>query len=83
VKSGRLAVCHAVKAALSESGITADQVAGIGFDANCSLVTLGHGGAPMPVGPSEQDARNITVWMDHRAVAQAERINASRHEVLK
>jgi len=35
------------------------------------------------VGPSEQAERDIIVWMDHRAVEQAERINAGGHEVLK
>ena len=77
------AVCHVVKAALSESAVSADQVAGIGFDATCSLVVLGPGGLPLPVGPSEQAERDIIVWMDHRAVAQAECINATGHEVLK
>ena len=56
--------------------------AGIGFDATCSLVVLGAGGVPLAVGPSDDPARNIIVWMDHRAVRQAERINATGHDVL-
>ena len=44
---------------------------------------LGEGGAPLPVGPSEDPERDIIVWMDHRAVEQAERINASGHAVLR
>src|SRR5882672_6017125 len=76
------AVCQAVKDALSQAAVSPDQVAGIGFDATCSLVVLGEGGQPLAVGPSGQAERNIMVWMDHRAVAQAERINATGHEVL-
>ena len=77
------AVCDSVKDALSQAEVSPDQVAGIGFDATCSLVVLGAGGQPLPVGPSEQAGRDIIVWMDHRAVEQAERINATGHEVLK
>ncbi|CAG4917730.1 FGGY-family carbohydrate kinase [Paraburkholderia gardini] len=77
------AVCDSVKDALSQAAVSPDQVAGIGFDATCSLVVLGAGGQPLPVGPSEQAERDIIVWMDHRAVEQAERINATGHEVLK
>jgi D-ribulokinase len=77
------AVCQSVKDALSQAAVSPDQVAGIGFDATCSLVVLGEGGRPLPVGPSDQAERDIIVWMDHRAVAQAERINATGHEVLK
>ncbi len=77
------AVCDSVKEALSQAAVSPDQVAGIGFDATCSLVVLGAGGQPLPVGPSEQAERDIIVWMDHRAVEQAERINATGHEVLK
>lgn len=76
------AVCHAVKRALSQAAVQPDQIAGIGFDATCSLVVLGAGGQPLPVGPSGQAERNVIVWMDHRAVAQAQRINATGHEVL-
>jgi D-ribulokinase len=77
------AVCDSVKDALSQAAVSPDQVAGIGFDATCSLVVLGEGGQPLAVGPSDQAGRDIIVWMDHRAVAQAERINATGHEVLK
>ncbi|KQP13621.1 FGGY-family carbohydrate kinase [Pseudorhodoferax sp. Leaf267] len=77
------AVCASVRQALAEGGVSPDQVAGIGFDATCSLVVLGPGGQPLPVGPSEDPARNIIVWMDHRAVAQADRINATGHDVLR
>ncbi|MFP3544024.1 FGGY-family carbohydrate kinase [Rhizobium sp. SIMBA_035] len=77
------AVCAAVREAVSISGIDAATVAGLGFDATCSLVVLGEGGRPLPVGPSEDPDRNIIVWMDHRAVPQAERINALGHNVLR
>ena len=77
------AVCQAVKAALSQAAVSPDQVAGIGFDATCSLVVLGAGGQPLPVGPSGRAERDIIVWMDHRAVTQAQRINATNHPVLK
>ncbi|WP_250523312.1 MULTISPECIES: FGGY-family carbohydrate kinase [unclassified Caballeronia] len=77
------AVCHAVKAALAQAAIAPESVAGISFDATCSLVVLGDGGKPLPVGPSEQAERDIVVWMDHRAIGQAERINATGHAVLK
>lgn len=77
------AVCEAVKGALSQAAVPPDRIAGIGFDATCSLVVLGPGGQSLPVGPSERAERDIIVWMDHRAVTQAQRINATDHEVLK
>ena len=77
------AVCVAVRSAVSSADILPDQVIGIGFDATCSLVVLGHDGKPLPVGPTGDPDRNIIVWMDHRAVAQADRINAIGHDVLR
>ena len=77
------AVCTSVRSALALSGVTPERIAGIGFDATCSLVVLGEGGRPLPVGPSDEPERNIIVWMDHRAVVQADRINATGHDVLK
>ncbi|WP_250456196.1 FGGY-family carbohydrate kinase [Caballeronia sp. ATUFL_M2_KS44] len=77
------AVCHAVKDAVTQADVPPERIVGIGFDATCSLVVLGDGGKPLPVGPSEEAERDIIVWMDHRAIEQAERINAAGHDVLK
>lgn len=77
------AVCRVVRAALAEAAVAPEQVAGIGFDATCSLVVLGEGGRPLPVGASGQAERDVIVWMDHRAVDQARRINDSGHPVLR
>jgi D-ribulokinase len=76
------AVCASVREAMAQAGLAPDDIAGIGFDATCSLVVLGPGGKPLPVGPHGDASRDIIVWMDHRAIDQAERINATRHPVL-
>ncbi len=75
-------VCEAVRAVMGKTGIDPSLVAGMGFDATCSLVMVGEGGRPLPVGRSGDPRRNIIVWMDHRATEQAERINATGHKVL-
>ena len=77
------AVCASVAGAMLEAGVAPDDIAGVGFDATCSLVVLGPGGAPLAVGPSEDPARDVIVWMDHRATDQAARINATGHDVLR
>lgn len=77
------AVCEAVREAVSAAGADPERVASIGFDATCSLVVLAEDGRSLPVGPSEDPERDIIVWMDHRAVDQAERINAKGHDVLR
>ncbi|VEB86052.1 carbohydrate kinase [Citrobacter koseri] len=74
--------CHCIREALRQSGAAPESVAGIGFDATCSLVVLDKNGAPLPVSAEGDAAQNIIVWMDHRATEQAERINASQHPVL-
>ncbi len=76
------AVCDCVRRAVAAAGLAAGDIAGIGFDATCSLVVLGPGGRPLPVGVHGDDSRNIIVWMDHRATGEARRINATRHPVL-
>jgi len=72
----------AVGGALAEAGAGADEVRGIGFDATCSLVALDGKDRPVTVSPTGQDEQNVVVWMDHRAIEQAERINAGGHRVL-
>ncbi len=76
------AVCASVREALTLSDLDPEQIVGIGFDATCSLVVLGLGGTQLPVGPHGDTDRDIIVWMDHRALEQAERINSTKHPVL-
>lgn len=76
-------ICEAVREAVSTAGVAPGAIVGLGFDATCSLVVLGDGGQSLAVGPSEDPQRDIILWMDHRAVDQAERINAMGHDVLR
>ena len=77
------AVGEAVRAALASGNLDAGRIRGVGFDATCSLVVLGEGDRPLSVSESGDAARNVIVWMDHRAVDQARRINETRHDVLR
>lgn len=77
------AVAHSVRAAVAEAGVDPHAVAGIGFDATCSLVVIGDDGRGLPVGDPDRPDIDIIVWMDHRATVQAERINATEHAVLR
>ncbi|EJE8691354.1 FGGY-family carbohydrate kinase [Vibrio vulnificus] len=75
-------VCLAVKDAVSQANIDPIQVKGIGFDATCSLVVLDKSGQPLTVSPTGRSEQNVVMWMDHRAIAQADRINKTQHPVL-
>ncbi len=74
---------RAVRLALKKARATPAQVAGIGFDATCSLVCLDAQDRPVTVSPTGRSAQNVIVWMDHRAIPQAERINRTKHAVLR
>lgn len=46
-------------------------------------VAIGEDESPVTVSLSGDARRNVIVWMDHRAVEQAERINALHSPVLQ
>jgi len=77
------ACCNVVRTAMADAKLQPEHIAGVGFDATCSLVLLDANDKPVTCSPSGKDEQNIVVWMDHRAIAQAGRINAQGHEVLK
>jgi D-ribulokinase len=77
------ACAAATRAALTESGVAAETVAGIGFDATCSLVAVDKSGGPVTVSPSGAAERNVIVWMDHRATAEARWISETGAGVLR
>ncbi|KAI5711389.1 hypothetical protein M8J75_000031 [Diaphorina citri] len=58
------------------------QIKGVGVDATCSLVALDTNHQPLTISPTGDDSRNVLLWMDHRAVSEADQINATKHSVL-
>ncbi|WP_029350149.1 FGGY-family carbohydrate kinase [Bosea sp. 117] len=77
------ACAQAVREAMKIAGLPASAIGGIGFDATCSLVLLDAGANPVSVSSSGDPARNVIVWMDHRATGQAQRINQTGDDVLR
>lgn len=77
------AVGVVVRQVVQEAGIPPEQVLGIGYDATCSLVVLDPQDNPISISPTGDPQWNIIMWMDHRAVAEAEEINAGDYEVLR
>lgn len=65
------------------SKVKKSEIHGIGFDATCSLVVLDKEAKPVSITPQQSTNRNIILWLDHRAVDEAENINATGHNVLK
>ncbi|HYC24993.1 MAG TPA: FGGY-family carbohydrate kinase, partial [Roseiarcus sp.] len=77
------ATTGAIGEAVRQAAVRPEAVAGISFDATCSLAVLDPSGAPLPVGPSGESERDVIVWMDHRAVGEADFINRGGHDVLR
>ncbi|MHA6691081.1 FGGY-family carbohydrate kinase [Devosia sp. A449] len=77
-----LAVCTAVREAMREAGANPAQVVGLSFDATCSLVVRDVAGQPVTVSTKGDDNWDTIVWLDHRALAEAEECTATGHLVL-
>lgn len=77
------AVCASVRAAFNEAEVNPTQVAGISFDATCSLVVLDERDLPLTISLDGNHDQNVIVWMDHRAQEQADEINRTGHPVLR
>ncbi|MEN3147704.1 FGGY-family carbohydrate kinase [Neorhizobium sp. IRAMC:178] len=77
------ATCRAVREAMTEAGITAARIAAIGFDATCSLVARDREGQPLTVSTTGKANQDTIVWLDHRAIKQADQLSATGHKVLE
>jgi D-ribulokinase len=73
----------AVRAVMAEAALPPSAVKGMGFDATCSLVVLDARAKPLTVSTSGDERRNVIVWMDHRAIAEARLINDTHDDVLR
>ncbi len=76
------AACTAVRAALRTAEARPEEVAGIGFDATCSLVVRDRTGRPLAVSPGGDPRWDTIAWLDHRAIAEAKECTAGGHRVL-
>jgi FGGY-family pentulose kinase len=77
------AVCSAVRTALSESGVSGQEILAIGFDATCSLVVRGSAGQPLSVSESGAPNLDTILWMDHRALKETDVCNAVADPLLE
>ncbi len=77
------AVGSVVRQVVRESGIAPASVIGLGVDATCSLVVLDKDNQALSVSEDGDSARNVMVWMDHRALKETEEINDGGYDVLK
>ena len=76
------AVCIAARAALAAANVDAARIAGISFDATCSLVVRDRNGAQLSVSPSGEARWDTMVWLDHRAIAESDECTATGNKVL-
>lgn len=82
------AICTCVKQVVAEAQVAPTAIKGIGFDATCSLAVFTHDtDEPVPVtGPdfaNDGNDRNVILWLDHRPVAETEKINGTGHNLLR
>nr|CAI5822762.1 unnamed protein product [Callosobruchus analis] len=63
--------------------VNPNAIKGIGFDATCSLACFDKAGKPLSVSLSGNNEQNVILWLDHRAVKEADEINQMDHQVLK
>lgn len=76
------ACCAAVRQAIERASVTGTEIAGICFDATCSLVVLDRDGQPLSISAEAGAPRNTIAWFDHRAGEEAAELTASDHPAL-
>ncbi|WEK05088.1 MAG: FGGY-family carbohydrate kinase [Candidatus Devosia phytovorans] len=76
------ATCAAIRQAMTEAKARPEQVAGLSFDATCSLVVRDVQGQPVTVSTNGEDRWDTIVWLDHRALDETDEANSTGHEVL-
>jgi FGGY-family pentulose kinase len=76
------ATCAAVRAARAEAAAAPAAVAGIAFDATCSLVVRDAAGLSLAVSGDGEARWDTLLWLDHRAQAEAAECTATGHPVV-
>ncbi|KAI5307384.1 hypothetical protein KEM56_004037 [Ascosphaera pollenicola] len=78
-------ICISVQRALKERSTDPKTVKGLGFDATCSLCLFDNEtDQPISVSSPDYDSeRNVILWLDHRPIAEADKINRTNHKLLR
>ena len=76
------AVGLAVRGAVAAAGADPRHIRGLSFDATCSLVVRDVNARPLSVSTTGEARWDTIVWLDHRAIAEADECTATRHTVL-
>lgn len=76
------AVCKAVRAAREKAGAAPHNIVGLAFDATCSLVARDRQGGQVSVSAGGERRWDTIVWLDHRAIAEADECTHTGHPVL-
>jgi len=76
------AVGAALRAAREEAGARPEAVAGLAFDATCSLVLRGRHRQPLSLSGDSAEGWDTIAWLDHRACAEAAEIAATGDPAL-
>ncbi len=76
------AVCTAVREARAKAGTAPHDIAGLAFDATCSLVVRDRQGGQVSVSTGGERRWDTIVWLDHRAIAEADECTHTGHAVL-
>jgi FGGY-family pentulose kinase len=64
------------------AGVAPGDVVGIAFDATCSLVVRDRAGRQLCVSTGGDKRWDTMMWLDHRAIAEADECTATGHAVL-
>jgi len=75
------AICSSVAEALKAARVDGADVSALSYSATCSLVLLDKAHNPLPLSTTDMPW-NIVMWMDHRATAETEEVNATGSPVL-
>ena len=76
------AVGISVRGAIAAAGADPKHIRGLSFDATCSLVVRDVNARPLSVSTTGEARWDTIVWLDHRAIAEADECTATRHVVL-
>ncbi|WP_413710342.1 FGGY-family carbohydrate kinase [Rhizobium sp. Rhizsp82] len=77
------AVCISVRKAVEQSGVAPASIGAIGFDGTCSLVVRDVEGRQISVSTGGEKRFDTIVWLDHRALQEADFCTATEHAVLE